>query len=66
MLSKLSSYTQEIFSGISVIKSFDLKNKINVSLLSLSNLAQRKKYESCKVQAWFSINDVNDRNQPIY
>ena len=53
MLSKLSSYTQEIFSGISVIKSFDLKNKINVSLLSLSNLAQEKNMSLAKVQAWF-------------
>ncbi len=53
MLSKLSSYTQEIFSGISVIKSFDLKNKINTNLFSLSNLAQEKNMNLATVQAWF-------------
>ena len=53
MLSRLSSYTQEIFSGISVIKSFDLKNKINIKVSSLSNLAQEKNMSLAKVQAWF-------------
>ena len=53
MLSKLSSYTQEIFSGISVIKSFELKNRININLLSLSNLTQNKNMSLAKVQAWF-------------
>ena len=53
MLSRLSSYTQEIFSGISVIKSFDLKNKINIKASSLSNLAQEKNMSLAKVQAWF-------------
>ncbi len=53
MLSRLSSYTQEIFSGISVIKSFDLKNKINIKVSSLSNLAQEKNMNLAKVQAWF-------------
>ena len=53
MLSKLSSYTQEIFSGISVIKSFELKNRININLFSLSNLAQNKNMSLAKVQAWF-------------
>ncbi len=53
MLSKLSSYTQEIFSGISVIKSFELKNRININLFSLSNLAQEKNMSLAKVQAWF-------------
>ena len=53
MLSRLSSYTQEIFSGISVIKSFDLKNKININVSSLSNLAQEKNMSLAKVQAWF-------------
>lgn len=53
MLSKLSSYTQEIFSGISVIKSFELKNRININLFSLSNFAQNKNMSLAKVQAWF-------------
>jgi len=53
MLSRLSSYTQEIFSGISVIKSFDLKNKININVSSLSNVAQEKNMSLAKVQAWF-------------
>ena len=53
MLSRLSSYTQEIFSGISVIKSFDLKNKININVSSLSNIAQEKNMSLAKVQAWF-------------
>ena len=53
MLSTLSSYTQEVFSGISVIKSFNLKNKININFVSLSNLAQDKNMSLAKVQAWF-------------
>ena len=50
MLSKLSSYTQEIFSGISVIKSFELKNRININLFSLSNLAQNKNMSLAKIK----------------
>ena len=53
MLSKMSSFAQESFSGIAVIKSYNLQKQ---SILGFSNLASESYYKNMdlvKVQAWF-------------
>ena len=53
MLSKMSSFAQESFSGIAVIKSYNLQKQ---SILGFSNLASEsydKNMDLVKVQAWF-------------
>ncbi|QWX82745.1 ABC transporter ATP-binding protein [Cellulophaga sp. HaHaR_3_176] len=52
-LSKLSTFTQESFSGISVIKAYGLENKINEELISLANEGKTKSMNLAKVNAWF-------------
>ncbi|MDT0557255.1 ABC transporter ATP-binding protein [Ichthyenterobacterium sp. W332] len=52
-LSKLSAYTQEAFSGISVIKAYTLEPRINESFNAIS-VDQRQKYINLtKIQAFF-------------
>ena len=52
-LSKLNTFTQESFSGISVIKSYGLEPQTNVSFENLSNENKEKNIDLVKVQAFF-------------
>ena len=53
MLSKLSSYTQEIFSGISVVKSYGLEYNTHEKFDNLAEESKGKNMNLVKVQAWF-------------
>ena len=53
MLSKLSSFTQETFGGISIIKSYRLETITNQKFDTLSLEAREKNMNLVKVQAWF-------------
>lgn len=53
MLSKLSSFTQESFSGIFVIKSYGLESNTFTKFNTLSLDAKEKNMNLVKVQAWF-------------
>tara|TARA_B100001059_G_scaffold112615_2_gene112846 strand:- start:6991 stop:8745 length:1755 start_codon:yes stop_codon:yes gene_type:complete len=53
MLSKLSSFTQETFSGISVIKSYGLEANTHQNFDVLALEAKEKNMNLVKVQAWF-------------
>jgi len=52
-LSKLNTFTQESFSGISVIKSYGLEPQTNVAFETLSNENKEKNIDLVKVQAFF-------------
>ncbi|HET8855086.1 MAG TPA: ABC transporter ATP-binding protein [Salinimicrobium sp.] len=52
-LSKLNTFTQESFSGISVIKSYGLEPQTNTSFVKLSNDNKDKNIDLVKVQAFF-------------
>ncbi|MGB7785460.1 MAG: ABC transporter ATP-binding protein [Salinimicrobium sp.] len=52
-LSKLNTFTQESFSGISVIKSYGLEPQTNTSFVALSNTSKEKNIDLVKVQAFF-------------
>lgn len=52
-LSKLNTFTQETFSGISVIKSYGLEPQTNASFVELSNESKEKNISLVKVQAFF-------------
>lgn len=52
-LSTLSTYTQEAFSGISVIKSYGIEPRTNVEFEDLSNQNREKQIDLTKVQALF-------------
>ncbi|WP_405269922.1 ABC transporter ATP-binding protein [Cellulophaga sp. Ld12] len=52
-LSKLSTFTQESFSGISVIKAYGLENDINKELTELAIEGKNKSMNLAKVNAWF-------------
>ncbi|WP_158973745.1 ABC transporter ATP-binding protein [Cellulophaga sp. L1A9] len=52
-LSKLSTFTQESFSGISVIKAYGLEGKINTELTELAIEGKNKSMNLAKVNAWF-------------
>lgn len=52
-LSKLNTFTQESFSGISVIKSYGLEPQTNTSFVNLSNENKEKNIDLVKVQAFF-------------
>ncbi|WCO02650.1 ABC transporter ATP-binding protein [Psychroserpens ponticola] len=52
-LSKLSSYTQESFSGISIIKSYGIENENNLAFNALSEESKQKQIDLTKVQALF-------------
>ena len=53
MLSKISSFAQESFSGIAVIKSYNLQGKMNEDFNTLATESYQKNMELVKVQAWF-------------
>jgi ATP-binding cassette subfamily B protein len=52
-LSKLTVFTQESFSGISVIKAYGITNDITTKFDTLSEESKGKNMELVKVQAWF-------------
>lgn len=52
-LSRLNTYTQESFSGISVIKSYGLEPMTNKNFVDLSNGSKEKNLDLVKVQAFF-------------
>lgn len=53
-LSTLSTFTQETFSGISVIKAYALEPKINHDVEVLADEGRDKSMSLAKVEAWFS------------
>ncbi|WP_299226136.1 ABC transporter ATP-binding protein [uncultured Psychroserpens sp.] len=52
-LSNLSTYTQESFSGISIIKSYGIEDQNNQAFATLSNESKQKQIDLTKVQALF-------------
>ncbi|MEO0525823.1 MAG: ABC transporter ATP-binding protein [Bacteroidota bacterium] len=52
-LSTLSTFTQESFSGVSVIKAYGLEPKINDELSTLAIEGKDKSMDLAKVNAWF-------------
>ncbi len=52
-LSKLTVFTQEAFSGISVIKSYGITHETSKEFEKLSNSSKEKNMGLVKVQAWF-------------
>ncbi|WP_445734700.1 ABC transporter ATP-binding protein [Mariniflexile sp.] len=52
-LSKLSTYTQESFSGISVIKAYGIEPQISSSFTTLATESKEKQISLARVQAWF-------------
>lgn len=52
-LSKLSTFTQESFSGISVIKAYGIEPQTSINFKSLAAESKEKQINLTKVQAWF-------------
>ena len=52
-LAKLSSFSQEAFSGIGIIKSYNLQASIEDSFAMLSLESKNQNVALAKVQAWF-------------
>ncbi|NHM08071.1 ABC transporter ATP-binding protein [Flavobacterium sp. CYK-4] len=52
-LSKISSFTQEVFSGIRVIKAYSLENQYQKQLVDLSQESKTKSLHLAKVQSLF-------------
>lgn len=52
-LSSLSTFTQEVFSGVSVIKAYALEPQTNKELQDLANDGKNKSMSLAKVNAWF-------------
>ena len=52
-LSKLTTFTQESFSGISVIKAYNIEPRIDRDFISLSEESKAKNIDLAKVQALF-------------
>ena len=52
-LSRLSTFTQESFSGIAVIKAYGLEPKINGEVVNLATEGKDKSVDLAKVDAWF-------------
>ncbi|MEM7186169.1 MAG: ABC transporter ATP-binding protein [Bacteroidota bacterium] len=52
-LSKLTTFTQESFSGISVIKAYGIEGRTNVDFEALANASKDKNIDLTKVQALF-------------
>jgi ATP-binding cassette subfamily B multidrug efflux pump len=52
-LSTLSTFTQESFSGITVIKAYGLEPQISEELEGLANEGKQKSMDLAKVNAWF-------------
>lgn len=52
-LSKVSSFTQEIFSGIRVIKAYSLEEKYQLEMLDLANESKTKSLSLAKINSLF-------------
>ena len=52
-LSKLTTFTQESFSGIAVIKAYGIEPRTNAQFIELSNISKDKNIDLTKVQALF-------------
>lgn len=52
-LSKVSSFTQEIFSGIRVIKAYSLENQHQNNMIDLANESKNKSLDLARVQSLF-------------
>ncbi|APY11919.1 ABC transporter [Seonamhaeicola sp. S2-3] len=52
-LSKLSTFTQESFSGITVIKAYGIEPQTSSNFTSLANESKEKQVNLAKIQAWF-------------
>ncbi|MBA23124.1 MAG: ABC transporter [Flavobacteriales bacterium] len=52
-LSDLSTFTQESFSGINIIKSYGIQNKIEEDFKELTTTSKEKNVSLARVQAWF-------------
>ncbi|KPM30767.1 Xenobiotic-transporting ATPase [Croceitalea dokdonensis DOKDO 023] len=52
-LSTLSTFTQESFSGISVIKAYNLEDKVNSDVMALAQEGKETSMDLAKVNAWF-------------
>jgi ATP-binding cassette subfamily B protein len=52
-LSKLSTFTQESFSGISVIKAYGIEPQTSTNFKILAGESKEKQIDLTKVQAWF-------------
>jgi ATP-binding cassette subfamily B protein len=52
-LSKISSFSQEIFSGIRVIKAYSMENKHQNNMINLANESKNKSLNLAKVQSLF-------------
>ncbi|MDG2396609.1 MAG: ABC transporter ATP-binding protein [Flavobacteriaceae bacterium] len=52
-ISRLSSFTQETFSGISIIKSFNIEPRIESKFNLLSIESKDRNLDLAKIQAWF-------------
>jgi len=52
-LSKVSSFTQEIFSGIRVIKAYSLENQHQNNMIDLADESKKKSLDLAKVQSLF-------------
>ncbi|MEO1012135.1 MAG: ABC transporter ATP-binding protein [Bacteroidota bacterium] len=52
-LSTLSTFTQEVFSGVSVIKAYALEPQVNGDLAVLAGEGKDKSMDLAKVNAWF-------------
>jgi ATP-binding cassette subfamily B protein len=52
-LSKLSTFTQESFSGISVIKAYGIEPQTSSNFATLAKESKEKQIDLARVQAWF-------------
>ena len=52
-LSKLTTYTQESFSGVKIIKTYTVEENINNQLEKLAESSKEKNMSLVKIQAWF-------------
>lgn len=52
-LSKISSFTQEIFSGIRVVKAYSLEKQYQANMVNLANESKTKSMSLAKVQSLF-------------
>jgi len=52
-LSKVSSFSQEIFSGVRVVKAYSLENQHHVNMVTLAHESKSKSLDLAKVQSLF-------------
>ena len=52
-LSKLTTFTQESFSGVKIIKAYNVEKSINNKLEKIASQSRQKNMSLVKIQAWF-------------